>query len=259
MTDDRHDKSGPAAPPASPPEDTHKIYDMGQKLMDARCPVEAGKWFREALRLDPEHSQAANGLGDSCFDLGEHEEAATWYRRAVAIRRAFPEAWLNLAIVLMEQNRWEEAAKALQETIALEPEFDEAYLYLAQCQLHQNRPADAKPLLQEAIAREPAEFQSYLALSDCCLRLGDLEGAIAACEAALDHMIGLEELHLLIESLKLAGLSPDRADRLQRRMTTAQSEGRVITEKPDRKTKSQSRQGIRSKESSSAKPSKKEE
>ncbi len=198
------------------PEDREALFDLGQTCMDDHDPTEALRWFREAWRLDFDNSRIANAMGDASFDLELYDDAATWYRQAATLDPRFAEAWLNLANALMELGRWEEAEGVLRRTIDLEAGFDEAFLYLGICQLRQNRPLEAKRTLLEALAREPEEFQTYVALSDCCLRLGDLEGAIKACEDALGYVVEMEELDILLESLRLAGLSPERAEAMRR-------------------------------------------
>ena len=171
-------------------------------------------------------------MGDACSNLELYEEAKTWYRKATALNPRYSEAWLNMATILMELGNWTDAERALRKTIELDPNLDEAFLYLANCQLRQNQPTEAKKTLHEALIREPGEFQTYVALSDCCLRLGDLEGAIKACEDALEHVIEMEELDILIESLRGAGLSQKRVDAFRKKAADAMAEGRVREGRP---------------------------
>jgi predicted O-linked N-acetylglucosamine transferase (SPINDLY family) len=75
-------------------------YGLGRALHRQARVVEAIEYYRQALRLEPDHADAHNDLGNAYTDIAEIELAQAEYRRALAIRPDYAAVHSNLLVNL---------------------------------------------------------------------------------------------------------------------------------------------------------------
>ena len=93
-------------------------YQWGLALLKAESWTEAEAHFRQALTIDPSHSQACLGLSQSLKNQGQIEKSIAYARQAVKITdRKQPEALLNLAECFAENKQLTLARQAAEEAL----------------------------------------------------------------------------------------------------------------------------------------------
>ena len=146
---------------------------------------EAAKSLRLAIRLDPNHPDAHNNLGNALAEMGKLDEAIEAYRRAIALH---PEEAIaagshnNLGIVLVEKGQWEEGIKFYCRAIRLDPNFSSPYQNLRKVLAQKG--VDVRNL--DIAYRQNADALGELAT--ILYSQGQLEGALAClrCQVELN-------------------------------------------------------------------------
>ena len=106
------------------------------------------KYFRRALKLDPQHADAHNHLGIASLGAGRLKDAEQHFRAAVdggeqriahdgakvpwaiLVNRPYLRALGNLALALAEQRKWPEALAIHQRMLQLNPNDNQGVRYL---------------------------------------------------------------------------------------------------------------------------------
>ncbi len=105
-------------------------FETGYEL-EATAVDEAVRAYLEAIRLDPEHTDAHVNLGRLLHEQGDVDAAARHYRRALELSPSDPTAAYDLGVALQDLGRLEEAARAYRLAIRLEPAHADAYFNLS--------------------------------------------------------------------------------------------------------------------------------
>lgn len=182
--------------------------------------TQAAQAADQALRLQPDHADAANNLALALGMLGRLDEAETACRRALALRPDFAEARFNLANILKDRGAYAvaqaeyrallqqrpdyvaaqvnlgvacelagdlEAALAAYRTAAtLRPDLTMAHLNagLALHKLHRFR--EAIVTLREALKRDDTLVAAHMAIGQSARELNDSATALAALRRAAE-------------------------------------------------------------------------
>jgi Flp pilus assembly protein TadD len=91
---------------------------------------ESETYFREVLRLWPDHLGALNNLGTSVWRQGRAEEAEEYYRRGLALGRADFGILNNLGNAIWEQGRPGQAVPFYRQALELRPDSPETQMNL---------------------------------------------------------------------------------------------------------------------------------
>jgi len=187
--------------------------------------ADAAAQFRQALDADLKVRTTGAGylparvkLAEALLEAGELDESRRLFDALVREPAAEPAAQLGLGRIAAAQGRHDEAVAHLQRAIELYPEWGAAYYALALSYRALGRRADA----QRALERQAQYGPRWPAIEDQVLagvaalrddaqakarrsvklaEAGDLEGAIAANEAALAQEPSLAEAHANLISL----------------------------------------------------------
>ncbi|MBX9254313.1 tetratricopeptide repeat protein [Desmonostoc muscorum CCALA 125] len=104
------------------PNNAEAHYRLGRTLRDQQRSDEAIAEFREAIRLNPKHSYAYNGLGTVLqWNQNKLDEAVTAYRQAIELDHNNHYAYFNWGNALVEKNQPDEAIKLFIQAIKIEP------------------------------------------------------------------------------------------------------------------------------------------
>lgn len=137
------------------------IHGLGLDFLQAGRFREAAFQFRKALNIAPEYQDAALCLGHCLHLLGEYEAALPVYEQLLAISSSNAAAWNNRGNTLLVMCRYAEAAASYSRALEIAPDLLDAQVALATC------------------------FQA----------LGQLEKAMAACNAVLAAAPDNAEVH----------------------------------------------------------------
>ncbi len=142
-------KESPMLPTTSASfESADRVFDEGMEYWWEGDRRTALKYFRRALKLDPQHADAHNHLGIASLDARKLKDAEEHFRAAVdggeqrierdggevpwAIleNRPYLRALGNLALALAEQRKWPEALAIHQRILKLNPNDNQGVRYL---------------------------------------------------------------------------------------------------------------------------------
>jgi len=137
--------------------------------------AEAIPYFREALRLSPDHLVALDNLGNAYRQQKQWDEARKVLERAVAVGPQDPEANYSLGMVFAQLDDTEHAFEYLQTALKLRPAYPEALNNLGVLYLRTGRRDEAVASFEECIRVAPAFDQSYLNLARVYALEGDVD------------------------------------------------------------------------------------
>ena len=164
------------------PDYTEAHVNLGNALLDLGRPVEAEASYREALRLRPNYPEAHNNLGNALLDLGRAAEARASYREALYLRPDYPEAHNNLGNALLDLGRPAEAEASYREALRLRPNYPEAYNNLGNALRDLGRPVEAEASYREALRLRPNYPDAHNNLGHALLLVGRFEEGWKECE-----------------------------------------------------------------------------
>lgn len=159
-------------------------------------------------RDEPENPRVLGYLGTEQLARGNARQAVRWLRRYLKLKTGWDEeraqVHRKLGVAYGELGRDEDAIATAFEAVALLPEWPDSYLTLAECFLRKGQLHKALHWCEEVIRRgvpqtlliiNPQEYvvQPRVLKAAALADLGDIEGAIATAEEALqvvpDHPI----------------------------------------------------------------------
>jgi tetratricopeptide (TPR) repeat protein len=144
------------------------LYFLRQEYLKA---IEA---FQNALRIDPNFSEASNYLGKSFELSGRDEEAVIAYQDAINnLQYETPQLphW-NLALLHKRQKRYEMAISELQNVRRVEPNNGVVLHEIGDTYIKMGTPALARPFYEEAAKISPNDHRVYYLLASFYLREG---------------------------------------------------------------------------------------
>ena len=170
-------------------------YDAAQTLLRQGRLAEAEQRYRAALRIDPDHGDALQGLGLVCLQSGRFDEAVDRLREAAARNPRSAAVYNNLGITLVAAQRFEEAADAYKRSIALEPRLPETYNDLGMTLMWLGRGEEAAAEFEKALALKPDFVHALGNLGEALGSLGRHEQAADCFKRVFDAVPGLALAH----------------------------------------------------------------
>jgi len=160
-------------PPRS--EDAYELYQRGtfhHYRQNKADNIEAQAYFRRALTIDAQYSQATAGLSvarsaaaqtgwaedrDACF-----EDAYDLAQQAITLDPRYPNAHFALGLACMWTGRSERGIAAFDEAIKLNPSFAAAHVLLGQMYLYAGRPEETIELAEKGIRLSPSDPRLFI-------------------------------------------------------------------------------------------------
>ncbi|XP_037098505.1 protein O-mannosyl-transferase TMTC2 [Syngnathus acus] len=104
----------------------HSLFNMmGEAYMRLNKLEEAGHWYKESLRVKPDHIPAHLTYGKLLSIIGRNTDAEKYYLRAIELDPMKGNCYMHYGQFLLEQSRLVEAAKMAERAAELEgTEFD---------------------------------------------------------------------------------------------------------------------------------------
>ncbi|HET6468517.1 MAG TPA: tetratricopeptide repeat protein [Geminicoccaceae bacterium] len=151
--------------------------DRGEAALAAEDHAAAAREFAEALRGDPDDTEARLGLADARLGLGDAARAATEFEALAELARAEPaqraRALQGRAIALLHQGRGTEAQPLLLEATRLKPLLWRAWNALGQTYDSARAPSEARAAYARALELRPLEPAIHNNLGMSWLHAGD--------------------------------------------------------------------------------------
>ena len=105
---------------------------MGQAWLHLERPRQAEEYFRRAIEIDPNDTQAIDHPAKLSFEREDYEGARELYVRLVGLQPGSPQSLSNLAAALYYLGRREEAIRGFERALALDPDLTTARTALKQ-------------------------------------------------------------------------------------------------------------------------------
>ncbi len=144
-----------------------EAYQLGQQRMASRKSeslVEAEKFFRKAIALDPQFALAYVGLADalnlqvSYSDAPQDENIAAASKalaKALELDPNLAEAWASSAFIASMSSQYDRAESMFRRAIELNPNYATAYHWVSLNMGYQGRSAEAISTAQRAVNVDP--------------------------------------------------------------------------------------------------------
>ena len=110
----------------------------------------AEKYYRLALRVDPQYAEAINNLGTVYYAKKSYRRAVNQYKKSLRLNPQSASVWSNLGTCYFARKEYARAADALRQALKLDPEVFEQRNTMG-------------VLLQDRSVEEHAKFHYYLA------------------------------------------------------------------------------------------------
>jgi tetratricopeptide (TPR) repeat protein len=141
--------------------------------------------YREALRINPEYSNAHNNLGLALASQGSITEAIGHFSEALRIKADYAKAHYNLGLALASQRSITEAIGHFSEAVRINPAYAMAHYSLGVLIGREGNFNGAIGHFSEAIRVDPGYAQAHYALGLALSNQGNLEEAIKHYSEAL--------------------------------------------------------------------------
>jgi predicted O-linked N-acetylglucosamine transferase (SPINDLY family) len=155
-----------------------QLVQQGLSLHQQGRVLEAEPFYRQALTLEPEQSDALHLLGVVLSQKGNQGEAETLVRRALKVQPHHTAYHNSLGRILLLQGRMEEGIAALEEALRLAPQNPEAHFNVGEALLAQNHPGQAEPRYRRALELKPTHASAAFGLGRALWAQGDQPGAL---------------------------------------------------------------------------------
>jgi tetratricopeptide (TPR) repeat protein len=153
--------------------------------------------YESALRLLPDHAEVANDLGRLAFRMDMREQAEALFRHFLARHPDHPEGCNNLACALREQGRYDDAVAVLKPAILKSQQHPMLWNTMGTVVAAQGDYATGRLFFEEALSLQPEFPKARYNLGNCLLMLGDAEGALACCDAAIAGVAAEDERQMM--------------------------------------------------------------
>lgn len=117
---------------AAPSPQARAAFDRGEKALEGGLLEDAGKAYREAIKLTPKYAAALNGLGSVLFKQGKREDAVAQFKAAIDADPKFKLAYFNLGFAARKLQDYQTAVGAYEQYTALDAVDPDGFYGLAE-------------------------------------------------------------------------------------------------------------------------------
>ncbi|MBN1805198.1 MAG: tetratricopeptide repeat protein [Sedimentisphaerales bacterium] len=153
------------------PNSTYTIMLMGNVLERHGDAVEAVKFMKRVLELDPKRPDVYKSMGWFEMQKGQYEQAIANWRKALEINPQMPDMHNSIALALLGLGKQKEAIEELEKDIKISPRSVFNYFMLGQVYLQMKDYDNARINYEKTIALNPGYTNAYYGLFTVYTRL----------------------------------------------------------------------------------------
>ncbi len=146
--------------------------------MQVGCWKDSVTLFRCVVTVNPDSPVVHNSLANGLLEQGQAQEAIFHYREALRIDPQCTEALFNLGLACQREGQGQQALDFLLRAFRADPSQPDVHVALGEVLAGMGRTEDAKGHLQEALRQDPASAEALTALGNILLREGMTEEAV---------------------------------------------------------------------------------
>ncbi|MCI0517371.1 MAG: sulfotransferase [Woeseiaceae bacterium] len=178
-----------------------RIREAEQYMRDG-SPDQAEKIYRDILKQDPDHVEAARLLAGIAVHHERYREAEVFLQRAVKMAPDYVRAWADLANVQRELDKIEEAIASATRVMELAPDLAESHMLYASVIGLAGRHEEAIEMYLKAIAASPGRAGAMCSMAHHLKTIGRQDEAIARYRAAIATRPDHAEAYWSLANLK---------------------------------------------------------
>ncbi|MEP0522302.1 MAG: sulfotransferase [Hyphomicrobiales bacterium] len=167
------------------PQQLLAMLTQAHKLFEAGDIEQARIQYHSILRIDKNFPDANNSLGIIEAEAGKQDLAERWFEKAAKAEPTRPSFHNNRGLALLQLERNKDAADCFRAALDADAAFVPARVNLGRALNLLKEPTEATEHLNKAISAAPDFVDAHQELATAKGEAGDLEGAIAAIDAAL--------------------------------------------------------------------------
>ena len=182
---------------------------LARMYMSKRSLEPAARFLLEAMRQNPERSEAFFEYSQILSRQGKGQEAYAYLRRVLALEPQTVAAYMGIGYLRMHPNQLmdlQEAGEAFAKALELEPENYEAAFNLGKVYLQQGKLERASELYQGILADKPEHFATLYQLGIAAYLRGEYARAADVLQRAVSvspgNLIGRRALYLVYQHLE---------------------------------------------------------
>jgi Flp pilus assembly protein TadD len=160
-------------------------FDQATSLLNRGLYSESESYFREVLRLCPDHRGSLNNLGTALWRLGRLREAEECYQRVLILKPDDFAVLNNLGNISWDQGRLDQAVEWYRQAVDLEPDSPEALRNLGVTLSDLGDFDLALALIRKALRLEPGSPDSNLGLGVTLARQAKWDEALDCYDQAV--------------------------------------------------------------------------
>lgn len=186
--------------------DHHSAQELLKKGLRTTKVSEKIKYFKKAIEIDPDFSEAHFRLGINYYHAGDYQQAIKFLQRAMAldaglihkIQPYLVRAYIFLAQSLIEQEKYDEASELTSHALQYQPDYAPGLATRGMIYYFQRNWMKAIQMFTQSLNLDKNQAQVWNKLCSAYLKLNDFPQAIQACEnaLALDPQIQEAEFNL---------------------------------------------------------------
>lgn len=115
----------------------------------------AAESYREAIRIDPNHSAAYARLGFALYNIRQLDKAETYLKHSLQLNSDYDEAYCCLGMIYRETARFDEAVEYFKMALKINPESSWLYTNLGVTLQHKGNAEEGRFFLNKAIEKNP--------------------------------------------------------------------------------------------------------
>ncbi len=148
------------------PDHLIALDNLGNAYRQQKRWEEARKAFDRALSTHPHDPEANYGTAMVYAQNNDNDRAYDYLQKALQFRPDYPEALNNLGVLYLRTGRRDQAVSSFEECIRVAPSFDQSYLNLARVHAIEGHPDEAREVLRNLLKQHPDHLQARKALAD---------------------------------------------------------------------------------------------
>jgi tetratricopeptide (TPR) repeat protein len=133
--------------------DEQFYYQQAEVFYDETLYDSAGRYFRKALAINEESTEALTGLGNTFLMKGQNDSSLIMYNKALALDPEYETARYQKALVLSYLKQYDEAVNEAKDLLELNPQYLEAMQLIGDTYYNQEKYDDAETWYDSAYAK----------------------------------------------------------------------------------------------------------